>query len=90
MSQQNAGDYINGCFQSLARNDISPITQQIANLDKAINDIKTGHNKIKEKILEDMKSKPVMSTQHHMIQLPVANQSTSNKSDMKQSPLIKW
>ena len=51
------GDYIDGRFERLAINDISPITKQIANLGKDISEIKAGHNKI-TKILEHMKSKP--------------------------------
>ena len=88
MSQQNAGDYINRRFQRLARNDISPIIQQYANLGKDVNDIKAGHNKIKT-ILEDIKSKPVMSTQHRKIQVPVAKQPISSNYSRKQSPVSK-
>ena len=88
MSRQNAGDYIDGRLERLAINDISPITKQIANLGKDISEIKAGHNKITE-ILEDMKRRPEMSMQYHMIQMPAAKQSTHSNSDRKESPQVK-
>ena len=88
LSRQNAGDYIDGRFERLSINDISPITKQITNLSKDINEIKAGHNKITE-MLEYMKSKPEMPKQHRIIEMPAANQSTPTNPDMKPSPLVK-